>query len=529
MTTDTVPKTTVQQRRRLDGRRHGQGRRHAGAEPGHDARRPHHRRVADAAALRRRAASRRPRSPSTGSTPTAACPPTTPCCCWPTAPAGSRRRPRSSPRRSPRPAPTWRCSCSPTPRAPPRTSRSPSRRGQRGRRARPPAGRCARNNLLKTALFGNDPNWGRVLAAIGTTDAAFEPDRVDVRSTASPVCRGGAAAPRARASTSPAGIDHRRRPEGGRSRRRSGPTTCPILRPPTLYSTCLRPRELGVHPARRRRDEPLRKRIGTTAGHAQARPRGRRARSPSSPRRCRGSRSSTATSSSSSTAGTRWSTRSCRGPSPRTWCSCATAASSPVVVHGGGPQITAMLDPARHRQRVPRRPAGHHAGDDRRRPDGAHRPGRPELVGLINQHGPFAVGLSGEDGGLFTAERTHALSSTASRSTSAWSATSSRSTPPRSTALLEAGHIPVVATVAPDADGVVHNVNADTAAAALAVALGAVKLVVLTDVEGLYADWPDRDSLVSRSTPPSWPRSCRPWTPGWSRRWRPACARSRAG
>jgi glutamate N-acetyltransferase / amino-acid N-acetyltransferase len=55
------------------------------------------------------------------------------------------------------------------------------------------AGRaCARNNLLKTALFGNDPNWGRVLAAIGTTDAAFEPDRVDVAINGVTVCRGGA-------------------------------------------------------------------------------------------------------------------------------------------------------------------------------------------------------------------------------------------------------------------------------------------------------------------------------------------------
>jgi glutamate N-acetyltransferase/amino-acid N-acetyltransferase len=54
------------------------------------------------------------------------------------------------------------------------------------------AGRaCARNNLLKTALFGNDPNWGRVLAAIGTTDAAFEPDRVDVTINGVTVCRGG--------------------------------------------------------------------------------------------------------------------------------------------------------------------------------------------------------------------------------------------------------------------------------------------------------------------------------------------------
>jgi acetylglutamate kinase len=55
----------------------------------------------------------------------------------------------------------------------------------------------------------------------------------------------------------------------------------------------------------------------------------------------------------------------------------------------------------------------------------------------------------------------------------------------------------VVSTIAPDADGVVHNINADTAAAALAEALGAQKLVMLTDVEGLYTNWPDRGSLVS--------------------------------
>jgi acetylglutamate kinase len=63
--------------------------------------------------------------------------------------------------------------------------------------------------------------------------------------------------------------------------------------------------------------------------------------------------------------------------------------------------------------------------------------------------------------------------------------------------LVDGGRIPVVSTVAPDVDGVVHNVNADTAAAALAEALGARKLVVLTDVEGLYTDWPDRTSLRS--------------------------------
>jgi acetylglutamate kinase len=63
--------------------------------------------------------------------------------------------------------------------------------------------------------------------------------------------------------------------------------------------------------------------------------------------------------------------------------------------------------------------------------------------------------------------------------------------------LIDAGRIPVVSTVAPDDDGQVLNVNADTAAAALAIALGAAKFVVLTDVEGLYANWPDRSSLLA--------------------------------
>ena len=55
----------------------------------------------------------------------------------------------------------------------------------------------------------------------------------------------------------------------------------------------------------------------------------------------------------------------------------------------------------------------------------------------------------------------------------------------------------MVSSIAPDADGIVHNINADTAAAALAEALEAEKLLMLTDVEGLYARWPDRDSFVS--------------------------------
>jgi len=119
-----------------------------------------------------------------------------------------------------------------------------------------------------------------------------------------------------------------------------------------------------------------------------------------------------------------------------------------------------------------------------------------ELVNLVNEHGPFAVGMSGEDAHLFTAVRRHAyvdgepvdvgqVGDVAEVNTSAI------------TDLVDAGRIPVVSTVAPDADGVLHNLNADTAAGALAVALGARKLVVLTDVEGLYANWPDTGSLIS--------------------------------
>ena len=81
--------------------------------------------------------------------------------------------------------------------------------------------------------------------------------------------------------------------------------------------------------------------------------------------------------------------------------------------------------------------------------------------------------------------------------------------------LLDAGRIPVISTVAPDADGVVHNVNADTAAAALAIALRRSKLVMLTDVEGLYANWPDRSSLLSKiSVDALEEHAARVWSPG---------------
>ncbi|GAA2021137.1 acetylglutamate kinase [Nakamurella flavida] len=169
----------------------------------------------------------------------------------------------------------------------------------------------------------------------------------------------------------------------------------------------------------------------------------------------------------------------------------------PVVVHGGGPQISAMLA----RLGVPGEFRGGFRVTTPETMDVVRmvlvgQVGR-ELVGLINQHGPLAVGMSGEDGGLFTAQRREVMVDGVSTDIGLVGDVVGVD-PTAVLDLLDAGRIPVISTVAPDVDGVVHNVNADTAAAALAVALGAVKLVMLTDVEGLYANWPDRGSLLSR-------------------------------
>ncbi|MCW2675354.1 MAG: argB [Modestobacter sp.] len=169
----------------------------------------------------------------------------------------------------------------------------------------------------------------------------------------------------------------------------------------------------------------------------------------------------------------------------------------PVVVHGGGPQVSAMLERLGiHSEFRGGLRVTTEESIDVVRMVLTGQVG-PEVVGLINHHGPLAVGLSGEDGGLFTAARTHAMVGGEPVDVGLVGDVVAVDPTPV-TALIDAGHIPVVATVAPDGAGQVHNVNADTAAAALAVALGAVKLVVLTDVEGLYADWPHRDSLVQQ-------------------------------
>ncbi len=167
----------------------------------------------------------------------------------------------------------------------------------------------------------------------------------------------------------------------------------------------------------------------------------------------------------------------------------------PVVVHGGGPQITAEL---KHRGIASEFKGGYRVTTPESMPIVRevlveHVGG--ELVHLINEHGDFARATPGDQQSLFTGTRRGTVIDGEPvdlglvGDVTTVDAASVR-------AVLADGLIPVVSTVATSADGLL-NVNADSAAASLAIALGAAKLVILTDVAGLYSDWPNRESLVS--------------------------------
>ncbi|MBK4137308.1 acetylglutamate kinase [Corynebacterium macginleyi] len=174
-----------------------------------------------------------------------------------------------------------------------------------------------------------------------------------------------------------------------------------------------------------------------------------------------------------------------------------TIGAKPVVVHGGGPQINSMLEKLGMEGEF----------------KGGFRVTSPEimdvvrmvlfgqvgrgLVNLINSHGPYAVGTSGEDAGLFRA--TKRLVDVEGEATDIGMVGDIVEVNPEAVNdIIEAGRIPVVSTIAPGSDGEVYNINADSAAGALASALGAERLVILTNVEGLYTEWPDKGSLVSK-------------------------------
>ncbi|MFI0906827.1 acetylglutamate kinase [Streptomyces sioyaensis] len=182
----------------------------------------------------------------------------------------------------------------------------------------------------------------------------------------------------------------------------------------------------------------------------------------------------------------------------------------PVVVHGGGPQISAQLDllglesEFKGGLRVTTPEAMNVvrmvlAGQVQR-----------ELVGLLNEHGPFAIGMTGEDAHLMAATK-HYADIDGERVDIGRVGEITAIDPGAVQALLDDGRIPVISSIARSSDAEdqasgasgasgVFNVNADTAAAALAAALGAETLMVLTDVEGLYEDWPDSDEVISRLT-----------------------------
>ncbi|MFD3483277.1 acetylglutamate kinase [Streptomyces sp. NPDC058665] len=172
----------------------------------------------------------------------------------------------------------------------------------------------------------------------------------------------------------------------------------------------------------------------------------------------------------------------------------------PVVVHGGGPQISAMLDRLGLETRF-------EAGLRVTTPETmdvvrmvlAGRVQR-ELVGHINACGPpFAVGMTGEDAHTMTAVRRSARVD--GRPVDIGLVGDIVDVNPGMThALLKDGHIPVVSPVARGEGGEVYNVNADLAASALAVALGAERLVMLTDVAGLYENWPHSTEVIERVT-----------------------------
>jgi acetylglutamate kinase len=171
----------------------------------------------------------------------------------------------------------------------------------------------------------------------------------------------------------------------------------------------------------------------------------------------------------------------------------------PVVVHGGGPQISARLaelgieSEFRGGFRVTTNETISVVRDVLREQISA------ELAEMIQDSGAETSIMSGEDANLFRAEKT-ILETNEGPVDIGLVGEVTQVNPRIVLEALEAGRIPVVSTVAPNTAGELLNVNADLAAAALAVALGAEKLMVLTDVPGLYSDWPNRDSLVSEIT-----------------------------
>ena len=166
---------------------------------------------------------------------------------------------------------------------------------------------------------------------------------------------------------------------------------------------------------------------------------------------------------------------------------------NPVIVHGGGPEITSYME--RLDMKVEFFNGLRVTTDEAMELVRMVLVGKvnPELVGAINVHGRYAVGVSGDDGNLVTAKQRDPRLGRVGDVTAIDTTIIDK--------LIEDDFIPVVATVAAGEDGGSYNVNADSVASELAVALDADKVIFLTDVDGLYADFEDASSLISALTP----------------------------
>ena len=166
---------------------------------------------------------------------------------------------------------------------------------------------------------------------------------------------------------------------------------------------------------------------------------------------------------------------------------------NPVIVHGGGPEITSYMN--RLGLPVEFFDGLRVTTDEAMEVVKMVLVGKvnPELVAAINAHGPWAVGVSGDDGNLVRAKQRDVRLGRVGEVTAIDTTVIDN--------LIDDGFIPVVATVAAGDDGGSFNVNADLVAAKLAEALDADKVIFLTDVDGLYADFSDKESLISALTP----------------------------
>ena len=164
----------------------------------------------------------------------------------------------------------------------------------------------------------------------------------------------------------------------------------------------------------------------------------------------------------------------------------------PVIVHGGGPQITELHGRLGKETEFK---DGHRVTDaeslEITRMVLVGKVNR-EIVSLINRHGPHAVGIAGEDAGLLLAAERHPELGFVGDVEAV--------NPHIIERLLAEDLIPVVSTIGSDAAGQAYNINADAVAGAIAAALGAEKVVYLTDVEGLQRDVEDPTTLINRAT-----------------------------